>query len=63
MNSVMLDMLLKVWLSAGYSWDRCERIIKTWDGTKQKVYKQLQYEGQGDCKSLIAKIKSSGRLK
>ena len=58
MNSVGLDMLLKIWLTAGYSWDRCELIMKTWDPSKQRIVKQLRYEGQGNCCSLIREIKA-----
>ena len=58
MNSVALDLLLKIWLTAGYSWDRCEQIIDAWDFPKQRIYKQLREEGQGECCRLIREIKT-----
>lgn len=58
MYSVWLDMLLKIWLTAGYSWDRCELIMKTWDPSKQRIVKQLRNEGCGDACRLIREIKA-----
>ena len=63
MNSVWLDMLLKIWLSAGYSWDRCESIISTWDKPKQRIFKQLKDEGCGSCNKLIREIKVNNSRK
>ena len=58
MNSVSFDMLLKMWLSAGYSWYKCESIMKTWDEADKKIVKGLRYEGQGCCNKLIRDIKT-----